>query len=343
MLNGGAHVRGLYTVPNGSGAQFTDGCDAIWDLGLRTLKVYATPDYAADYPLQSSWSGTPSNLTELISLDEYTAQLSRGWDTVIFTTFTFANGTTNWWRADPSATRFANEYQEIYNLVVHLLTAYDDSGKTFILQNWEGDWAFMDSFNPDTYVPRQYINFYAAFLNIRQKAVSDARAATPHSNVNVYMCVELNRTYDPPNLRRILYNLPKLINPDVISYSAYDRTIVQYGWTANQATWEAAYVPSFTKGLRLIKKAYPNALLMIGEYGFPENEAINDHPLLSVGDMIQTVYDICREEGVRWHVYWEVFDNEASIPYTYRGYWFRKPDGSLSIAGGKFEDFGPGN
>lgn len=335
MKKGCAHVRGLYTFPAGSGTQFTDGCNAIWDSGLRVLKIYLTKDYLADYPLQTSWSGVATNLTELASLSQYQAQLSREWEVVVLTTFTFANGTTNWWRVDTSNAKLQAEYTEIYNLVTYLMTTYAGTNRTFVLQNWEGDWAFMDSFNPATPVPSEYVDRYAAFLAVRQKAVSDARRASTAVGVTVLNAIEVNRVLDSEvNYRRIVNDIAPRVRPDLASYSAYDSTIVEAGWGTDTADWIAKTEPLFRKALAKIRSVWPGVPVFIGEFGFPENEATNEHPGNSVYNMTRKILEICEDEGVLYCIYWQVFDNEASVPYSYRGYWFVKPDGTATEAAG---------
>lgn len=339
MKYGCAHVLGLYNVPD-DGNQFQNGCDAIAALGVATLKVYLTKDYLLNYPLQTSWSGTPTNLTELAQTTQFTTQLNAGWDTIIFTAFTFANGTTNWWRTGPTNAQLAAEYTEIYNLAVHLLTTYNDSGKTFILQNWEGDWAFMDSFTPTTFVERKMVDYYVAFVARRQKAVSDARQAVAYSNVTVLNAVEVNRVLDAktyPHRRRIITDLAGRIRPDIVSFSAYEATDSLEGW-GSQAAFDALCESNLTQAVTLIRNAFPDSKLMIGEFGYPENQIVAEFPSLNVGSMIQTVATVASNLGVDYLIYWQVFDNETSIPYTYRGYWFRKPDNTLTLAGSKFQD-----
>jgi hypothetical protein len=342
-------VKGLYTVPTGSGAQFTNGCDEVWDLGLRTLKIYLTKDYLTDYPLQSSWSSTPTTLTGLAQTTQVADQLARAWDTVMITAFTFANGTTNWWRVEPTNARLAAEYTEIYNLARHLLTTYSTSGRTFILQNWEGDWAFGDQFVEDTNIDRRFVDFYAAFLAVRQKAVSDARAAGGFSNVRVMNAVEVNRVTDAfnrPHRRRIITDIAARLQPDIVSYSAYDSTIADLGYGANFAAWQAACERDFGLALKQIKRAFPKSLVQIGEVGFPENEMLSGNGGVgySPGDMLEVVRDVAEAHGVTWFVFWQVFDNETSaLPEMVRGYWMVKPDGSTAPSGTKMAAFASGS
>jgi hypothetical protein len=330
MIAGCAHVDGRYTVPFGSGRQFGDGCDAIWNLGLRALKVYLTRNYLTDYPQQNSWSSTPTNLTQLVQTEQFATEIARQWSAVVFSAFTFANGLSNWWLVAPTAANYAAEYAEIYSLTVYLLTAYNNTGKTFVLQNWEGDWCWADGpvhTLDRTFVSREVVDFYAAFLGTRQRAVRDAVRDTAHDNVQVLCAFEVNRVLDAmsnPDQLRIVREIANRVQPDLVSYSAYDSTIVVMGWTADEATWEAACEKYFSRALGIINRAFPGVPVQIGEFGFPELEVPPGH---DVAAMIRKVADIARRFGCRYLLYWEVFDNEG------RGYYLQRPDGSLSIAG----------
>lgn len=334
MRAGVAHVDGRYTWPAASGTQFMDGCNSIYNSGFRTVKFYCTGSYIANYPLETSWSSTPTNLTQLAQTTEMAAGLGLGWHTVILTAFTFANGTTNWWRVNPTAATYSAEYTELYNLAVHLLSTYNGTGKRFVLQNWEGDWAFMDSFTPDTYVSRVMVDRYAAFLGARQRAISDARKATA-SDCQILMGVELNRVVDArlyPHRRRILTDLARRITPDLVSISAYDGTIVdQGGWGADLPAWIAATTPVFTKELRAIQLAFPGVPIQLGEFGFPEGVELP--PGRDVGAMIDVVHAIALAHGVTDFIYWQVFDNEETSPGVPRGFYTVRPDGTTSVAG----------
>lgn len=344
MMRGSAHVQGLYNYPD-DGKQLKNGCDVVWNIGLRVIKLYCTADYLTNYPKQSTWTGSPATLAELAGTPEFSEQLGRHWNTVVLTCFTFANGSTNWWRTNPSAAKMTAEYTEMRALAEYLLTAYNGTGRRFILQNWEGDWAFMDAFVANTYVPEYMVARYAAFLGVRQRAISDARAAVA-SDCQVLMAVEVNRVVDArlyPHRRRIMRDLAPRIQPDVISFSAYDATIVDQGsWGADIAAWKAATVPVFYKALKAIKVAFPKSILQIGEFGYPENEIPYGEDYIF--DMITLTSQIAEQEGADTFLFWQAFDNEqgGGGPGTYRGYWLIKPDGSSTIASRDFTILGPG-
>lgn len=331
---GVAHVDGAYDLPN-DGNQFTNGANRISALGFPVLKVYCTGAYLTDYPLQTAWSSVPTNLSELVQTTQFVDAFAL-FQKIVLTTFTFANGTTNWWRVDPSNAKMQAEYTEIYNLAVYLLTTYDGTGKEFIFQNWEGDWAFMDSTTVDTYVPRKMVDYYAAFLGKRQQAVRDARRDT-QSDCSVRMAFEANRVLDArnmPHLRRILRDIAPRLQPDVISYSAYDSTIVeQGGWGATYAAWLASTTPVFQKALREIQLAFPGVPIQIGEFGYPENEAPVGR---NCGDMVTATHTLFANQVTENRgnfLFWEIFDNEEISPGVPRGFFIVKPDNTVSDSG----------
>lgn len=307
-----AHVAGKYNYPGTAGAQFTEGCNAIWNAGFRVLKVYCTPSYSTlDYPRQT-WTGVATTLKTLAQRAEYATQLARGWSRIILSTFTFANnpsGINNWWRVDPSTASMQAEYTEVRDLAEHLLSTY--SNQTFVLQNWEGDWAFMDLFVADTYVERKQVDRYAAFLGTRQRAVSDARAAIA-STSTVLNAIEVNRVIDSatfPHRRRILTDIAPRVRPDVASWSAYDGSIdTAIGFGADYATWAAFTLPLFARGLRQIQLAWPGIPIQVGEFGFPEGAELPTGR--NVGDMVTAIGGVASAAGVTDLTYWQIFDNE---------------------------------
>ena len=343
MKIGGAHVRGLYTYPAGSGTQFTDGADEIAALGFPAFKFYCTQAYATDYPLET-WSSAPTTCTQLLQTTEVAAQLARAEFTdYAITMFAFGNPNTNWWRDGGRADnpRLLVEYNEIYDAAVHLLTTYNNTGKTFVIQNWEGDWALVDGTPPgvplDTQTGQRNIDYCLAFHSARQRAVRDAMRVTAHYNVRVLYAVEVNRVLDVldyPGRSRLLRDVLNRLEPDVVSYSAYDGTISVYGYGSTQAEWEALTRTHFTRALRLIKQLCPKSLLQIGEYGFEEERIAIDRPSYDAGEMAALVAQIAEEEGASWLYYWEVFDNEAdgTTPTGVKGYWLTRPDGTTSLA-----------
>jgi hypothetical protein len=343
MRVGVAHVAGLYNYPGVSGAQFTEGCDAVWNLGARTITLWATSAYTVKDYTRQTWTGTATTLKTLFELPEYKAQLDRSWEQVILTAYSFANNpggvVTNQWRVDPSAAFMAAEYDEVREAAEYLLAEYDGTGRTFVLKTWEGDWALMDAEGaPDTRVTWQQAQNYGAFLGTRQRAVEDARKAVA-SDATVLHAMEANRVVDIrryPHRPRVCREIARLVQPDVISYSAYDGTIVDQGsWGASHAAWVAATTPVFTAAIRAMRRAFPKAIIHIGEFGFPEG---SEKPgTADIAAMVQVVYDIAASEGVHTWVYWQVFGNDETSPGSGVPRYFctHLEDGTLTSAGTK--------
>jgi hypothetical protein len=211
----------------------------------------------------------------------------------------------------------------------YLLGTYSGTGKTFILQNWEGDHLLYlcEGTNPPTYncAPDALgIEGFIGFFNARQDGVDAARASTPSTNVHVYHAVEVNRVQDAmAGLPTLTNNVLPHTRADLYSYSAWDTISTGADlWTA--LDYLAAKAPD---NLR-----FGRYNVYLGEYGAAEN--------LIGGDFAQKVktQDLTETAlfwGVRYALYWQIFCNERVTGTGYptnsdmRGYWLVRPDTSL--------------
>jgi hypothetical protein len=175
-------------------------------------------------------------------------------------------GIYNPWNSEITTTQLQNEYTEIYNLGVHLLSTY--SNKTFILNNWEGDWALLGDFTPIAIVPPYRAERMAAFLSARQRAIKDARKNVS-STSTLLGSVEVNRTLDPYG-QRVHRDVLTLMKPDMVSFSLYE-CINTWGTQAETIN-NIDYL--MRKAIRNVKQNVGNSMpLYVGEYGWPEAEA----------------------------------------------------------------------
>lgn len=169
-------------------------------------------------------------------------------------------------------------YDEIYDLTVYLLNNYSGSGKNFYLGNWEGDWMLSGtgSIAPEE-IPAERIQAMIDWANARQEAIDDAKAATPHSDVNVWFYLEMNkadwaREGRPCVLNSVIPAMPKL---DFISISAYSmhkfngdpapKWRVHSDLDLIQAQLDAKPNPGI-----------PGSRVMVGEYGYQFNDRYSD-------------------------------------------------------------------
>jgi hypothetical protein len=284
-----------------------------------------------DYPNQT-WAATYSTLAGLASDIAFTNvfnSLSR----IFINTWTFTNGINNPWINDISDVQLLNEYNEMYNLAVYLLSNF--SNKQFILQNWEGDWALLGAFDPTAIIDVYRCGRYAAFLNVRQKAIEDARA-TITSTSTIAHAVECNRILDDFSFRVHRSVLPQ-VKCDAISWSAYEAI---NSWGTGESDAEANIISLMTKGFYRVKQALQPDItkpftkrFYIGEYGFPLNDPGYQSLSLNTGNLIQKVIDTANSLGFTDVVWWQIVDNDELSPGNPRGYDLYIKSGSSNVVG----------
>ncbi|HEY0557413.1 MAG TPA: hypothetical protein VGG20_24370, partial [Thermoanaerobaculia bacterium] len=133
---GVAHAAGRY---NFTGADYlNEGADRVLEVGSRVIKIFFVPNtIQALYNFNSDWAPLPVDVVELAQRPYVQALFAKPFSTYILVitpvtvTPQFLDGL--------SPAEAAAERDQMYRLTRYLLTAYADSGKTFILQNWEGD------------------------------------------------------------------------------------------------------------------------------------------------------------------------------------------------------------
>lgn len=205
-------------------------------------------------------------------------------------------------------------YREIYDFTAYLLTEYNDSRKTFFLGHWEGDWYLHPGYDRNKIPNPKAIKGMIDWLNIRQKAIDDAKAQTPHQNVEIYHYTEVNLVQKGIEGKSCLVNdvLP-FTNVDYVSYSAYDTVIPNRGNTKTQLHQALDYIESKLppKGNLKGKRVF------IGEYGFP----------LDLAKTAETQDAWSKEvclAGLEWGcpfvLYWEMYCNEI-VEGKHRGFW----------------------
>lgn len=329
-----------------AGQQFANACAFIKGFGLRAFKAYCTPDYESDNYTLQTWPGGISSLTTLAQSTPFATQFADSWwSHVVLTVYTFANTSGAWWISNLTQAKLLADYVEMKAFVSHLLTTYSGSGKTFVLQRWENDWTLMNgTSNAAVYVPRDYIDRYAAFLGNCQRAVEDARRETAHYGVTVVNALEANRILDRDQGRhRVVNEIAQRVQPDWVSWSAYDGTIDNsptFTWGSSLAVWAAYWEPRFRDGMRALRTAFPGKPIYLGEVGFPENEVPVSWGSNGVGDVIQYVHDWAVDEGVELFLYWNTFANDLdpTPPPTYRGLWLVDDLGNVTVAGAKMQE-----
>jgi hypothetical protein len=206
------------------------------------------------------------------------------------------------------------EYQELYDLTRYLLLKYENSNRSFMLGNWEGDWHLLEGYD-DTIEPRpEMIETMKLWFANRQAAVEDARDSLPQiQGVNVYHYVEMNKVQSVidgvvgEGAYRLVNTVLPYITVDAVSYSARNATHFVSEMPERLYT-HLDYIESnanFT-GCWPFEKA-----VFIGEYG---TGTVSENVLA-----IKTASDW----GCPFILYWSIYATEPRFDFYFVG-----PDGT---------------
>lgn len=329
---GASHWAGCYSMT--SEPFLLDGAKTVYGMGARIIKLFfgaLKPERG--YSLNSNWTGCCSTLKQLAQYSYFRTVFDMNFSTFVLVAYSGVNLDSNYWVKGITESELAQERQEFYDLSVYLLTTYPD--KTFVFQNWEGDWSLRHgNYDPKHFPSATANNNMVKWLTARQQGVTEGRQHVRISNQkgNVYLAAEVNLVADPMNLGTsapdmILEVVPR-VSLDIISYSSYD----------TQKT------SNFTKALDFIAQHHnrtkdsPDKAVVIGEYGLPQN-LVSPQTLKTT---VKNVINSCIQSKHCWYaMFWEVYGNEQkngptcngikhpiTDPSKLHGFWLVKPDGS---------------
>jgi hypothetical protein len=322
---GVTHVDGKYHLTDKD--FLNEGGDHILALGSRVIKVWFS-NPPKSYSFNSQWPPMTSMVDTARS--RYFRELfDKPFTTYIMMCFSKGRGA-GYFRDGMTEEQKLDEQRQFYELAKYLLTAYRQTGKTFVLQHWEGDWLIRASYDRNVDPTPEAIKGMTGWLNARQAGVTQARQEVGTDGVRVYHAAEVNLVVGSmrqgrPNLVNKVLPYTKL---DLVSYSAWD------------ATSEHAKDPNmFREALDFIAANTPDSAsfgdrnVYVGEFGMPENEFSAER----IAEMIPDVVRTARDWGCPYIVYWQLYCNELKprgqpTPVTandaVRGFWLIRPDGS---------------
>lgn len=286
------------------------------EMGTKTIKVQLSPAYTAWYQPNIKWAGnfyhTPKELAA-------GAEFKPLWDMDFHTFFVAAYQLTipypeyaKWFRNGVTEKTLQNEYNAIYDLACWFLTEYKGSGKTFVIQNWEGDWACMDESNPEYDPSDEVFDNLIQWINVRQQAVEQARQDVGTDGVQVYNMLEVNL------VQKAMRGRPTVTN-NVIPHTSCDF----YSYSCYELASDHAYAAALDYLRSKVEESGKgkDAQLVIGEFGLPESSG-ESH--INADRAIR----IAREKGYSHVLYWTLFSTEGSA-----GMQLIRKDGSYSPAG----------
>ena len=277
---------------------------AIRDLGSDIIKLYLGSGLRDQYRIT-----LPAHVTNLVTLarDEPSCRpvLDMPFRHLIAWTYPFSTSEASWANGYSGQAR-TNEYRELYEFTRYLLTNYNDSGKSFYLGHWEGDWLLLQNYNANTNPTPTAIQGMVDWLNNRQQAIDNAKRNTPFTNVNVLGYTEVNRVRDAMvggqnvNQRVINKVVPCVTNLDFLSWSSYDGM----GLSGPDLQATLNYMESMLPANKAGTMSGPR--IWIGEYGWGHLATDAQEPLTRA--YIQRLLP-CRP---RFILFWEIYNNEPN-------------------------------
>jgi hypothetical protein len=317
---GVAHAAGRY---NFTGLDYlNEGADRLLELGTRVIKVFMVPGMIQSfYSFNSDWSPATTDVVDLAQRPYFQELFAKPFSTFILVVVPvtsspqFLDGLT---REEAAA-----EQDQMYRLTKHLLTTYAGTGKTFILQNWEGDHLLYSGLASGAQPDEVRVQGMIDWWNARQDGVRQARQVVGENNVEVLHAAEVNFVDDAEKGRVTATNsvLPST-HCDLYSYSSWDLS-----FTPRELTRALDYLESKAPD----SNRFGRRNLYLGEFGMGK---IHGAPEGQRYERIRQLMEAALGWGVRYAVYWEVFCNEPLKPYRGRpknrdlaGFWLVRPDG----------------
>lgn len=212
------------------------------------------------------------------------------------------------WKKGISKKQEKQLYKEMFDFTSFLLKKYNNTGKTFMIGNWEGDWLLHGEGNKKSTPSKETVANMTKWLQIRQRAIADAKHKSKATNVNVYYYIEVNLVLKGLDggtciTKDILPN----VDVDFVSYSSYESSKRKDYQTNKEVLTK---VLNFIEGQLKPKEGLPfKRRVFIGEYG---GHAMNDKPKthLRQFDNVKDIMQIALEEDLPFALHWQLYNNE---------------------------------
>jgi hypothetical protein len=317
---GVAHAAGRYNFTDED--YLNEGADRVLELGSRVIKVFFVPPNIQEiYPFNSDWYPTPTDVVDLAQRPYFKELFAKPFSTY-FLVITPVDGYPQFLDGLTPG-EAAAERNQMYRLAKYLLTTYAGSGKTFVLQNWEGDHLLRQGLAAGAVPDPVRIQGMIDWWNARQDGVAQARREVGTHGVQVLHAAEVNLLSDAMAGKvTATNNVIPHTHCDLYSYSSWD-----IGFAPDQLTRALDYLESKAPD----NKLFGRYNVYLGEYGMAKDQGTSDGERF---ERIRELMEAALGWGVRYALYWQVYCNEALQTYTGRpgdkdleGLWLIRPDG----------------
>lgn len=310
-----------------------EGAKKVRQLGSKTIKLWLSSEYRKLYSFNTDWTNFTSSV-QLLESPYFAEALDLDFNTIVMEAFPLESSGIGDIHDNFSQRYLDAEFEGMYAITCHLLKKYENSGKTFILQNWEADWYVLRKGqigNLDADPELSEINHFIDWINCRQNAVEKARSDCRTTGVEVLHALELNLARRAVNKRTSIgRNVVPNTSVDLLSYSAYDSLSDRSVFSETIDYLSEIAPPGEVNGRRC---------LYLGEFGYPNN-------LLSDAETLKRLdfaVDISYKKNLLHAIYWELYCNEPTKEISPEcdknnsGYWLIKPSGEKAVTYHYFE------
>lgn len=340
---GATHSNGAYHFSDDD--FLNEGAERLSTLGTNVIKVWLHR-IAEKYPFNSDWSRSLTSLTEVAKSPYVQELFERPFSTYVLLAHSRAWGEWVGFQDDMSAQHTRSVRRRFEDLTRHLLSTYDGTGKTFVLQHWEGDNLAQE--DPTAPLPEPVAENFRRWLTARQEGVERARDAVD-SDVTVLHAPEVNFVLDAmtDGTARVINEVVPQVDVDLVSYSAWEMgdQLAGYRWApghnGQRQFDEAESVIHDTLDYIESQAPTPNdyvagvltdrqSNVYLGEFGSP----LQRHGSERAMRIIRPVLEHSLDWGVRWALYWQLYCNEATVEGEVtenddvQGYYLIRPDGT---------------
>lgn len=339
---GSTHAGGKYSVPTRTEPldYLNEGADRIEEMGAGVLKLFLNDQPSRNYPNFTparTWPSVGANtpyptMAAIVAHPYHRDAISRpAFRTVAFAATEFARVN---WRDGLSPTEEAAVVSEFQELTEHLLITYAADGKTFLIQNWEGDNLLnLDQF-PNSATWPTMADGLVAYFKARQRGVTQGRAAVGvHSTSQVWNALEINYNWGAARSGDI--PIPEewtLLNRVVRDgYRDHGLLCDLYSWSA----WSAKSPGEehrIVRGLDYMRARVPTTgpfgtqAIFLGEFGAYEGSFFTGGSLVHSAASDATFATVTMNQfsfawrcGVQYGIFWQIYDNglRAGVTFDY--------------------------
>jgi hypothetical protein len=313
---------------------FVDGAREAYRIGLKTLKIsmaretLTLPHFYSLHELEGVTPGemlqSVHSLKDLAQTKAFRYVLAIPFPTLFIQTTEIGLSDPNshyWTMAERPLTLTALKgiHDQHYDFAVYLLQRFRGSGRTFVLQDHEGDWhaslPIATGYSENTDIGQDN---YLLYWRTRQAAIEKARRDIP-SDVRVYNLCEVVRVRESliTGAKSLARDVLPAVKCDLVGYSAHDTALLpDDGQTLRRAI-------EYVRQQSQPSEAFGRNNVILSEIAVPE--LLNGQYIPRMTGVVGTIFEKL-SQGMPWVLYWQMYDNETS------GNWLTRPDGAIGLA-----------